>query len=190
MHCHRCGGDRQYNRRIGRRWIHVWRVPVLPLDPVPEHAQCQSCRARYRLQVLALPTVAAMQQALPVASMAAVTTMLMAGNPDSPDARRRAIQIVQTAGLSSYDEEALTADLAAADGLGLDISGPLSRLAGQLTPPAPEWFLADVVRVGLADGPLSGSERSAAQLVAVHLDLTAGQAQDVIVRTEENAAAG
>jgi hypothetical protein len=190
MYCHRCGGDRPYNRRTGRRWIHLLAVPLIPLDPVAEHVQCQSCRARYRLQVLALPTVAAMQEALPVASLTAVTTMLLAGNPHSAVARQRAIQIVQSAGLNSYDEDALAADLAAADGLGLDISESLGRLAVQLTPPAPEWFLADVVRVGLADGPLSGSERSAAQLIAVHLDLTAGQAQDVIVRTEENAAAG
>jgi uncharacterized tellurite resistance protein B-like protein len=190
MHCHRCGGDRRYLRCRGRRWIHVLGVPVLPLDRVPEHLQCRSCRTRYRPGVLALPTAEAMQEALPVASLAAVTTMLRAGSTASPAARLRAIQIVQTAGLTGYDEVALSADLAAADGGGLDISAPLSMLAAHLTPPAPEWFLADVIGVGLADGALSGAERSAARLVAAHLGLSAAQAQDVIVRTEENAAAG
>jgi hypothetical protein len=190
MHCHRCGGDRRYQRCRGRRWFHVLHVPVLPLDRIGEHVQCRSCRTRYRLGVLDMPTAEAMQQSLPVASLAAVTTMLRAGSTESLLARRCAIQIVQTAGLSGYDEIALAADLAAADGCGLDISAPLSTLAALLTPPAPEWFLADVIRVGLADGPLSGSERSAARLVAAHLGLSAAQAQDVIVRTEENAAAG
>jgi len=190
MHCYRCGGDRRYQRCRGRRWMHVLGIPVLPLDRIAEHVQCRSCRTRYRPGVLALPTAEAMQEALPVASLAAVTTMLRAGSAESQVARRCAIHIVQTAGLSGYDEIALAADLAAADGQGLDISGPLSTLAAHLTPPAPEWFLSDVIRVGLADGPLSGSERSAARLVAAHLGLSAAQAQDVIVRAEENAAAG
>ena len=56
--------------------------------------------------------------------------------------------------------------------------------------PAPEWFLADAVRVGLADGPLSDDERGAARQIAAHLGMTAAQAHGVIVMTEESAAAG
>jgi tellurite resistance protein len=56
--------------------------------------------------------------------------------------------------------------------------------------PAPEWFVADAVRVGLADGPLSDSERSAARLIAAQLGLPAPRANGVIVMTEESAAAG
>jgi tellurite resistance protein len=56
--------------------------------------------------------------------------------------------------------------------------------------PAPEWFLADVVRIGLADGPLSAEERAAAQLIAAYLGMTSAQAHGVILLTEEGAAAG
>ena len=56
--------------------------------------------------------------------------------------------------------------------------------------PAQEWFLADAVRVGLADGPLSEAEREAVQQIAVHLGMTAAQAHGVICLTEESAAAG
>lgn len=190
MHCYRCGGDRPYQRCTGRRWFSLLGAPVVPLDRIAEHVQCRSCLTRYRLGVLTLPTVAAMQAALPAAALAAVTTMLLAGSPGSAVARRRAVEVVRKAGLSGYNDVALTADLAAADGRGLDISVPLGRLAGQLTPPAPEWFLADMVRVGLADGPLTAAERDAVRVVGMHLGLTAAQAHDVIWLTEENAAAG
>jgi hypothetical protein len=203
VHCQRCGGDRPYQQCTGRRWIHVLQIPVIPLDRVGEHVQCRICRTRYRLEVLRMPTVAAMQTALPAGSLAAVTTMLRAGDPASAPARSRAVDIMQRAGLVDYDDAALTADLAAAGAAGLtgdpaadpaaDSNGgslSLRTLARQLIRPAPEWFLADVVRIGLADGPLSDEERGAAQLIAAHLGMTSVQAHGVIWLTEEGAAAG
>jgi hypothetical protein len=190
LHCHRCGGDRPYRSVTGRRWIHVLHIPVIPLDRVAEHVQCQMCSTRYRSEVLSLPTAAQMQAALPAGSLAAVTTMLLAGDPASGLARSRAIEVLRAAGLADYAEAALTADLVAASDPELDISVPLHALACQLMMPAPEWFLADTVRVGLADGPLSDEERDAAQLIAAHLGMTAAQAHGVIWMTEEGAAAG
>jgi hypothetical protein len=190
LHCQRCGGDRQYRRCVGRRWFHVLYVPLIPLERVAEHVQCRSCRTRYRVEVLAIPTMAAMEEALPAGALAAVTTMLLAGDPASPAARNRAMDVLLAAGLTGYDDAALTVDLALSDGPGSDIAAPLGRLAVQLTTPAPEWFLTDVVRVGLADGPLSDEEREAARLIASHLGMTAAQAHGVIVMAEESAAAG
>lgn len=190
LHCHRCGGDRPYWRLTGRRWIHVLRIPLVPLDRVVEHVQCRMCRTRYRVEVLGLPTLAAMEAALPAGSLAAVTTMLRAGDPQSVVARRRAIGMVREAGLPGYDEAELTADLAAADDAAADVAAPLRVLARQLVDPAPQWFLADLVRVGLADGPLSDDERGAAGLIATHLGMTSAQAQGVISLTEEAPSAG
>jgi hypothetical protein len=183
VHCYRCGGDRPYRRCTGRRWFQVLLIPVIPLDRIGEHLQCRICRTRYRLEVLSIPTSAAMQVALPAGALAAVTMMLQAGDPDSPAARSRAIDIVQAAGLTGYDDAALTADLALAEGRRLVNAESLATLAIQLTMPAPEWFLADAIRVGLADGPLSDSERAVARLIAAHLGLTAAQAHGVIVTT-------
>ncbi len=138
--------------------------------------------------MLTLPTSAQMQEALPAGALAAVTMMLRAGDQSSGPARSRAIELVRAAGRPGYDDAALDADLAADPDR--DLSVPLSRLAEQLTMPAPEWFLADAVRVGLADGALSEEERDAARQVAACLGLTTAQAHDVIWLTEENAAAG
>lgn len=188
LHCHRCGGDREYQSCTARRWIHVLFIPVIPLDRVAEHVQCRSCLTRYRIEVLALPTSAQMQATLPAGALAAVTMMLGAGDQASGPARSRAIEVVRAAGLPGYDDAALRADLAAEPDR--DVSAPLTALAGQLMTPAPEWFLADAVRVGLADGPLSEQERDAARQIAACLGLTEARAHDVIWLTEEGAAAG
>ncbi|MGO8960809.1 MAG: hypothetical protein ACLQFR_26050 [Streptosporangiaceae bacterium] len=190
LHCYRCGGDRSYESCTARRWIHVLFIPVIPLDRVAEHVQCRSCRTRYRIEVLNLPTSAQMEAALPDGSRAAVTMMLAQGDQCSSLARSRAIEIVQAAGLAGYDDAALSADLAAAANQAPDMSASLRRLGAQLTTPAPEWFLAGAVRVGLADAPLSAEERGAACQIAACLGLTAAQAHDVIWLTEEGAAAG
>jgi hypothetical protein len=140
--------------------------------------------------VLNLPTLAAMQAALPAGSVAAVTTMLRAGNPASARARHRAIDMIREAGRPGYDDAALTADLTAADDPDANVGVPLRALARQLVDPAPDWFLADLVRVGLADGSLSDDERGAARLVAAHLGMTSARARGVISVTEEAASAG
>ena len=56
FHCRRCGGDRQYRHRAGRRWFTLFFLPVIPLNTVGEHVQCATCRTRYVTDVLSLPT--------------------------------------------------------------------------------------------------------------------------------------
>lgn len=190
LHCYRCGGDRQYRSCTGRRWIHLLFIPVIPLDRVAEHVQCQTCQTRYRMEVLQLPTTAQMQDALPAGARAAVAMMLRAGDLTSGPARSRAVEVVRAAGLDGYAYPWLSADLAAAGDPDCDPAAPLRRLARQLTGPAPEWFLADVVRVGLADGSLSPSERVAACRIGAWLGLSRAKADDVIWLTEQGASAG
>jgi hypothetical protein len=61
-------------------------------------------------------------------------------------------------------------------------------VSAQLAVQAREWFLAEVVRIGTADGPLSDAERQAAQGVAADLDMTQAQTYGVISMTERTAA--
>jgi hypothetical protein len=130
-----------------------------------------------------------MEAALPAGTLAAATCMLRAGNPGSRPARRRAVAAVQSAGLTSYDESALDEDLARSAASDEDIAGPLNTLAAQLAVPAREWFLASIVRIGLADGQLTDEQRLAARHVASNLGLTAAHAYGVITMTEEGATA-
>jgi len=192
LHCHRCGGDRQYRHRVGRRWFTLLLIPVIPLARAGEHVQCAVCGTGYRMQVLRLPTTAQMQAAIPAGVRAAAIIMLRAGGGTSAPARRRAIEGIKGAGLPDYDDAALDADLSAPaipDQPGQDLAGMLNRLAIQLEVPAREWFLADAVRIGLADGMLCDEERHAAQEIAAQLGMTQAQARGVISMTEEGASA-
>jgi hypothetical protein len=186
FHCQRCGGDRGYRHKVGRRWFTMFFIPVIPINKAGQHVQCAVCGTRYRMDVLCLPTSAQMQQALPAGTRAAAIAMLRAGGRGSSPARRRAIDAVRGAGLADYDEQTLDADLSEA---AMDLDGPLSRLTLQLAIPATEWFLADVVRIGLADGMLSDEERQAAREIAAQLGMTPAQARGVITMTEEGASA-
>jgi uncharacterized tellurite resistance protein B-like protein len=63
-------------------------------------------------------------------------------------------------------------------------------VARQLTPDAREWFLARVIQVGMADGPLTDQERRAAQFIAANLGMTRAQAIGVITTAEQGAQQG
>jgi hypothetical protein len=118
--------------------------------------------------------------------------MLTAAGGGGDPARRRAADTIRNAGLADYSAPALDADLSARFASGhpaQDLSRAMTTLAVQLAVPAREWFLADVVRIGLADGPLTDEERRAAHEIGARLGMTPSQARGVIAVTEEGAAA-
>ena len=41
--CRKCGGDRRYRRRVGRRFIALFFIPLIPLTRTGEHVQCTTC---------------------------------------------------------------------------------------------------------------------------------------------------
>jgi hypothetical protein len=109
--------------------------------------------------------------------------MLCAGDPASPLARRRAVDAIKGAGEDGYDEAALEADLGEPAGT----AGPkISALGAQLQIEAREWCLAEAIRIALADGPLTGGERGAAEQLAAGLGMTRAQAIGVIALTAQN----
>ncbi|HEY7142956.1 MAG TPA: hypothetical protein VH637_01810 [Streptosporangiaceae bacterium] len=186
-HCERCGGDRHYRSVSGRRWLTVLMVPVLPLERTVDHLQCTVCGTRYRLDLLALPTVAQMQAALPAGTHAAAVAMLRAGDPGCEPARHRAVETIRAAGLAGYDDAALEADLARqARPPAQELARALNKLATQLIDQARSWFLADVVRIGLAGGgPLTQQQRTAALQIGTQLGIGAARARAVIELTEQ-----
>jgi zinc-ribbon family len=180
FHCRRCGGDRPYRHRAGRRWFTLFFVPIIPLSSVSEHVQCMNCRTRYVTDALRQPTTAQMQTALRAA-------MLRSGDPASPLARQRAIEAVAGAGTHGYDEAALNADLSQPfEG----IRPALNQVGAQLTVQAREWYLADVIRIGMADGALTDPERQAALAIGLDLGMTHAQTIGVITMTEQSAGRG
>ena len=184
FHCRRCGGDRPYRHRAGRRWFTLFFLPVIPLNSVGEHVQCATCRTRYVTDVLGQPTTAQMQAALPAGMRAAVSAMLRSGDPSSPVSRQRAIEAVISSGVPDYDEARLKADLRQP----FEVIRPaLNQVGAQLTIQAKEWYLADVIRVARADGPLTETERQAALAIGADLGMTQAQVVGVLAMTEQSA---
>lgn len=183
FHCPRCGGDRRYRLRAGRRFVTLFFIPVIPLNKVGQHVRCATCGARYHQGVLTLPTAAQMQAALPAGMRAGAATMLRAGGAASGAARQRAIEAVVAAGGQDYDGGVLDADLAGT----LRTADDLARVGAQLAVEAREWFLAEMVRIAMADGPLTGAERDAAHTVGTALGMTRAQILGVIALAEQEA---
>lgn len=182
--CRRCGGDRDYRHRAGRRYLTVFFIPLFPLARTGEHVQCLTCKIRYVTEVLKLPTTVQMQGAHLAGMRALAAIILRAGDPASPLARRRALDAVTGAGDTGYDGDALDEDLAEP----ADAAWPkVGALGAQLQVEAREWCLAEAIRIALADGPLTGTERAAAEHLAGALGMTQAQAVGVIALTEQNA---
>jgi zinc-ribbon family len=184
FHCRKCGGDRQYQHRTGRRFFTIFFIPLIPLNKVGEHVQCTTCKSRYVMDVLRLPTTAQMQTALPLGMRAAAVAVLRAGDPGSPAARHHAVTAIQGAGAEEYTDADLDADAAQP---AEDARSAVGQVARQLTPDSKEWFPAEIVRVGMADGPLTERERQVVQVVAADLDMTRAQALGVVTMTEQAA---
>jgi hypothetical protein len=180
--CRRCGGDREYRHRAGRRFVTVFFIPLIPLMKTGEHVQCLTCKTRYVTEVLRLPTTVQMQVALGAGMRAMVAIILRAGDPANPLARCRAIDAVTGTGEIGYGEDALAEDLAEpADAA----RAKVSALGAQLQVEAREWWLAEAIRIAMADGPLTSAERAAAEYLAGALGMTQAQAIGVITLTEQ-----
>jgi Tellurite resistance protein TerB len=184
FYCRKCGGDRAYRHRAGRRFITVFFIPLIPLTKAGEHVQCGTCKTRYVTEVLASPTAASMQAAIPAGVRALVSVVLRTGGSDSEPARGRAIDAVRSAGQEDYDEAMLAEDLSHS----LESARQMiSQLGGQLRPEAKEWHLAEAVRIAMADGPLTENERATVEMIASDLGMTQAQALGVITLTEQAA---
>jgi hypothetical protein len=135
-------------------------------------------------EVLSQPTTAQMQAALPAGMRAAVSAMLRAGDPANPISRQRAIEAVIGSGVNGYDEAMLSTDLMQP----FEVIRPaLNQVGAQLTIQAREWYLAEVIRIAMADGPLTESERHAALAIGVDLSMTQAQVVGVVAMTEQSA---
>ncbi|MCW6011001.1 zinc-ribbon domain-containing protein [Micromonospora sp. CPCC 205371] len=180
--CPNCGGDREYQHRTARRFFTLFFLPVIPLDKVGEVVQCQTCKVRFDPAVLQRPTSAHLAKALPAGMRAAVAAIVRAGR-SSDLVISTAVDAVRSSGAPDYDVTQLQADLNLPAPAAADL---LRTLAHNLTLDACERYLAEAVRVGLADGPLSPDELDCLRWIASHLGLTPAHAHGVISTVEQS----
>lgn len=183
--CPNCGGDRRCRRRLGRRWLTLFFIPVLPLGNVGQIAECRTCRSRYGTDVLSLPTSQDMVATLQDGMRALVVAVLRASGDSTRTAvRQRGVDAIVGSGTDGYTVADLDGDVGA---LPDNLPDQLAGVAEQLPVEGRELFLAEGVRVALADGPLAGGERAVLERAGRALNLTPAHTFGVLATVERGA---
>jgi hypothetical protein len=50
--CPKCKTTSAYRHRKGRRFVHVFFIPLIPISASREHVRCSGCKSRYVTEVL------------------------------------------------------------------------------------------------------------------------------------------
>ncbi|MFI9718384.1 TerB family tellurite resistance protein [Streptomyces sp. NPDC052396] len=191
--CPGCGGDRNYHRRVGRRRLVVFGLPLLSRGPAGPVVECTACGARYGMDTLDHPTTTRFSAMLRDAVHTVALAVLAAGGTEARTVRRAAVGAVRAAGFADCSEEqlvtlieALAADTGRLPGLrppagtGFDARGTalaielheaLEPLAPHLAPAGRESILLQGARIALADGPYRPAEREVLGTVGRALSL-------------------
>ncbi|MFD7640947.1 TerB family tellurite resistance protein [Kitasatospora sp. NPDC059795] len=188
--CPGCGGDRNYRRQHGRRWLRLLGTPVLPLGGVVRSVQCTSCRGRHGTDALEQLTSVRLGAMLRDAQYTIALAALAAGGTGSRSGREAACAVIKEAGFDDCGEAQVLASLAALSGHGggepldVDVAGgglavelhaALEPLAPHLLVQGRERLLTLGAMVALADGRYLPQERAALGVVGRCLDLTGEQ---------------
>ncbi|WP_374209061.1 TerB family tellurite resistance protein [Kitasatospora sp. A2-31] len=183
--CPGCGGDRNYRRQHGRRWLRLLGTPVLPLGPVLGSVQCTTCHGRYGVESLEQPTCVRLGGMLRDAQYTVALALLAAGGTAHRAAREAACAAVREAGFEDCGEAQVLAALAALSGLGgelhdahgvaaglaVELHAVLEPLAVHLAQQGRERLLLQGAAIALADGRYLPQEREALAAVGRCLDL-------------------
>jgi hypothetical protein len=180
--CTRCGVDRSYVLQQIRRWFTFFFIPLFPVGkPLGEQVKCSTCGTCFRPEVLSTPTSATFSENLRGAVRFAAVSMLDAGDDSNEAARSAAIDAARRAGAETYDDTWLTNDLGALDSS--QIGEYVAPLAQGLNLQGKETFIEQVVRIGLADGPLSPSETRVLESLSATLGLSAAHLRGIVIST-------
>ena len=192
--CPGCGGDRNYRRQGGRRWLRLLGLPVLPLGDAGTTLQCTACRERYGLDALANPTSGTLLGMLRTAQLTVVLAVLAAGGA-SRAAREAALGAVHEAGHSDLDEPQLLTALAAltdgdqeagelygcGSGIAVELHTALDPVVPHLAEPGRERLLTLGAWVALADGPYRPDEKETLRATGHCLELSAERIEATLV---------
>jgi hypothetical protein len=184
--CPGCGGDRNYRRQHGRRWLRLLALPVLPLGGAGVTLQCTACSARYGLDALERPTSGSLLAMLRTAQYTIALAVLAAGGTGVRAAREAAVGVIHRAGYADLDEPQVLAALAAlregdeelsglygcGSGLAVELHTALEPLVPHLAGPGLEHLLLQGAMIALADGPYRPTERETLRAAGTCLGMT------------------
>jgi len=175
--CPRCGGDRQGERLLARRWFTLFFLPVIPMDRVGEVVRCSTCRATFDPSVADQPTSADLSVVLSNAVRVLAAMIVRTG--DGADARLRAAAVDVVAKVDpAYDDAHLAGDVDAVDPTLADRY--VEPLAATMAVPGKERLVADLVRIALTDGTITPDQRRVIDATGRGLGLTPAHVTGIV----------
>lgn len=195
--CPGCGGDRNYQRRTGRRRFTVLGVPLVPRGDTGPVVQCAACEERFGTEALDHPTTHRFSGMLRDAVHTVVLAVLAAGGSSSRTSLECAVVTLRGAGFEDSCEEQLAALVEAlvtdagrmrmpehcggGAGLAIELHEALDPLAAHLAPAGRETILLQGARIALADGPYSAAERDVLGTVGAALTMCTDEVNQLLV---------
>ncbi|GAA4679733.1 TerB family tellurite resistance protein [Streptomyces chumphonensis] len=192
--CAACGGDRNYERRTGRRRLELLGVPLLRGNATEPVLACTSCGEHFGPEALTRPTTTRLAALLRDGVQGVALAALAMGGTDHPAARRAAVTSVHAAGYPDCTEEQLLAQCAALRsdtsagacvGVEIELHATLGPLVPHLAEPGRVGLLLQGARIALADGPYSPGERAVLTALGSALEFTPEQTQALLVAAPE-----
>ncbi|WP_374226965.1 TerB family tellurite resistance protein [Streptomyces sp. JJ38] len=192
--CASCGGDRNYERRTGRRRLELLGVPLLRRGVTAPVLACTSCGTHSGPEALERPTTTRLAALLRDGVECVALAVLATGGSDSEAVRRAAVDSVHAAGYPDCTEKrlldlctALRADTSAECGVGVEIElhATLGPLVPHLAEPGRVGLLLQGARIALADGPYVPAERAVLSALGSALDFTAEETQRLLAAAPE-----
>ncbi|MEV3860195.1 TerB family tellurite resistance protein [Streptomyces sp. NPDC050095] len=193
--CPGCGGDRNYQRRTGRRRFLLLGVPVVPRGETGPVVQCAACEGRFGMDALDHPTTHRFSGMLRDAVHTVVLAVLSVGGSPSRTSLECAVGTLRGAGFEDCTEvqlaalvEALMTDAGRMPehcgpgaGLAIELHEALDPLAPHLAPAGRESILLQGARIALADGPYSAGEREVLGTVGAALTMCTDEVGRLLV---------
>lgn len=178
FHCPHEGADRQFVRKMARKWFTFFFIPVIPLDELGEFVECAGCKRGFDLQVLTNPTSAQLMDNLSNAMRQAVTSIVRADGRVDDDEKRVAVEVMQRFSDTPYAMQHLEHDLESLPQSGL--VEHMTRCAGTLSSHGKESLLSACVAVAIADGHFDDEERLVIEQAGHALGMTRSHINGVL----------
>ena len=183
FNCPSCSGSSSYKHKRVRRFFTLYFIPVIPLDLLGEYVECQSCRGTFKLDVLTYDPSRMDRQfeaEFHRAVKRAMVMVMMADGQVEADEIETIRGIYQKVTQRTLAEEAVRAEIAAAEADPAGIADQLARLAPALNDDGKELVLKAAFFVAAADGEFQEEEKELIGIIGQSLGLTPAHMRGVI----------
>ena len=178
--CPGCGAVRSYEKKRVRRFVTVYFLPLVPREVVGEYVECQTCRATFRLSVLADDASAATLEAeFHAAVKRVMVLMMLADGRIEPREIETLTRVYEKLAKTALTKDDVEREVSAAKAEGRDLYAYLSSVVGRLNDPGKALVLKAAFFVAAADADVDDAETRLLAELASALEMSPSQFKGV-----------